>query len=86
MLTVPSSTDTKDTGIIDSVDTDIYFSTDDPVVNIDLSVTKVKIFTATKQTQKSTGTGNLYLPHLPSGFPVKVNLLDTFQGISQHFM
>ena len=61
----------KATGISDSGATDVYFSTDSPVVNIDRAAPKVTIGTATGQTQKSAGTGNLALPNLPSGFTIK---------------
>ena len=75
---LPISIDTTATGIVDSGSTDIYFSTDAPIVNIDLLAPKVKVGTATGQTQKSTGTGDLNLPHLPSGFPIKGHLMPGF--------
>ena len=62
---LPSSPDTTATGIVDSGATDIYFSTNAPIVNIDLLAPKVKVGTETGKTQQSTGTGDLDLPHLP---------------------
>ena len=67
------------TGINDSGTTDIYFSTDAPVVNIDRSAPKVTVSTATGQTQQSTRTGYLALPHLPLGFPSKGQLMPGFR-------
>ena len=58
------------TGIIDSGTTDIYFSADAPIVNIDHSDQKVTVSTATGQSQNSTGTGELNLPKILSVFPV----------------
>ena len=75
---LPSSLDTTATDIFDSGATDIYFSTDAPIVNIDLSAPKVKVGTATGQTQQSTGTGDLNLHHIPSGFPAKGHLMPGF--------
>ena len=49
------------------------------MVNIDLEAPKVKLGTATGQTQQSTVTGDLDLPHLPSGFPIKVHLMPGFR-------
>ena len=40
---------------------------------------KVTVGTETDQTQKSTGAGDLDLPHLPSGFPIKGNLMPGFR-------
>ena len=48
------------------------------MVNIDLEAPKVKLGTATGQTQQSTVTGDLDLPHLPSGFPIKGHLRTGF--------
>ena len=73
-----SSLDTTVTGIVSSGSTDIYFSTDAPIVNIDLSAPKVKVGTAMGQTQQSAGTVNLALPHIPSEFPTKGNLMTGF--------
>ena len=56
---------TNATGIADSGAIDIYFDTDDPVVNIDCMAPKVTVGTATRQTQQSAGTGNLALSHIP---------------------
>ena len=58
---------------------DIYFSTDAPVVNIDLLEQKVKIGTSTGQTQNSTGTGDLDIPHLLLGFPIKGHPMPGFR-------
>ena len=44
---VHSSQDTQATGIVDSVTTDIYFSGDAPIVNVDLLDPKVTVDTAT---------------------------------------
>ena len=57
----------KFTGIVDSGATNIYFATDAHVVNIDRASPKVTVITATGQTQQSTGTDNLALPHPPIG-------------------
>ena len=62
-------------GIIDSSATDIYFSADAPIVKIDPSAPKVTVETATGQSQNSTGTGELNLPKLPSGFPVTGHII-----------
>ena len=67
------------TGIVDSGATDIYFSTDYPIVNVDRSAPKVTVGTATVQYQKSTGTGELNLPKLPYGFPVTGHIMPGFQ-------
>ena len=64
-ISLPISPDTTATFIVNSGAMDIYFSTDAPIVNIDLSAPKVKVGTATGKTQQSTGTGDLDLPHLP---------------------
>ena len=58
---------------------DVYFSTDAPIVNIYLSAPKVKVGRATGQTQQSTGTGDLDLPYLSSGFPIKGHLMPGLQ-------
>ena len=65
----------KSTGIFGSGATNICFAAYSPVVNIDRAAPKVTVGTATGQTQKYTGTGNLALPHLPSGFPIKGHLM-----------
>ena len=49
------------------------------MVNIDLAAPKVKVGIATGQTQQSTETGDLYLPHLPLGFPIKGHLMLGFR-------
>ena len=67
------------TGIVDSGATDIYFSADDPIVNVDLSAPKATVCTATGQYQKSTGTGELNLPKLPSGFPGTGHIMPGFR-------
>ena len=79
MLTIPSSPDKKATGIVDYGATDIYFYTDAPIVNIELSAKKVKVGTLTGQNQQSTRTGELDLPHIPLGFPIKGNLMSGFR-------
>ena len=66
---------TKATGIVDSGATDIYFSIDAPVVNIDRATPKVTVGTSTGQTQKLAVAGNLALPHIPLGFPIKGHLM-----------
>ena len=68
---LPIIPDTTATGIVDSEATDIYFAIDAPIFNIDLSSPKVKVGTATGQTQQYTGIGYLDLPHISSGFPIK---------------
>ena len=70
-----SSPDIPSTGIVDSGATDIYLAADASIVNIDLSVPTVKVGTATGKTQQFTGTGDLNLPHLPSGFPVTGHII-----------
>ena len=75
---LPSSLDTKATGIVDSRATDIYFSTNAPIFNIDLSAPKVKVGIATGKTLQSTGTGDLDLPYIPLGFPIKGHLMPSF--------
>ena len=40
---------------------------------------KVKVVTATGQTQKSTVTGDLDFPHIPLGFPIKGHLMSGFR-------
>ena len=67
------------TSIIDSRATDIYFSTDAPMVNIDRSAPKVTVGTATGQTQSSAGTGELNLPKLPYDFPVTGHIMPGFK-------
>ena len=76
---LPSSPDITATGIVDSRATDIYFYTDAPIVNINVSSPKVKLGTTTGQTQQYTGAGDLKLPHLPLGFPIKVHLTTGFR-------
>ena len=66
------------TGIVESGATDIYFSTDSPIVNVDLSSPTVKVGTATGQTQQSTGTGDLNLPQIPSGLPITGHIMPGF--------
>ena len=72
---LPSLPDITATCIVDSGVTEIYFSADAPIVNIDISAQKVKVGTTTGQTQQSTGTGDLNLPHIPSGFPITGHLM-----------
>ena len=56
---------TNATGIVDSGATDIYFSTDAPVVNIYRAALKVIVGNAIGKIQQSTGTVKVALPHLP---------------------
>ena len=49
------------------------------MVNIDLSAPKVNVGTATVHTQRSTGTGELKLPMLPSDFPVTGYIMPGFK-------
>ena len=49
------------------------------MVNIDCAAPKVTIGTATGQTQRSTGTGELNLPKLPSNFPVTGHIMPGFR-------
>ena len=72
---------TQATSIIDSGATDIYFSADAPMVNIDRSAPKVTVGTTTGQTQNSTGTGELNLLKLPSGFAVTGHIMPGFRHI-----
>ena len=65
--------------MVNSGATDIYFSDDAPIVNINLSAPKVTVETATGQSQKSTGTGELNFPKLPSGFPVTGHIMPGFR-------
>ena len=58
------------TGIVHSGTTDIYFSEDALIVNVDRSAPKVTLERATSQYQKTIGTGGLNLKKLPYGFPV----------------
>ena len=67
------------TGIIDPGATDIYFSADAPIVNIDCSAPKVTVGTATGQSQNSTGTGELNLHKLPSGFKFTGHIMPGFR-------
>ena len=75
---LPSSPDIIATGVIDSGATYICFAADPPIVNIDLSAPTVKVGNATGQTQKSTGTGDLNLPQLPSGLPITGHIVPGF--------
>ena len=67
------------TGIVDYGATDIYFSVDAPMVNIDRTAPKVTVGTATDQTQISTGTGDLNLPKLPVNFLVTGHIMQGFR-------
>ena len=78
-IPLPSSQNIPATGIVDSGATDIYFSSDAPIFNVDFSAPKVKVGTATGQSQKSTGTGDLNLPQLPSGFPITGHIILGFR-------
>ena len=49
------------------------------MVNIDHAATKVTVGIATRQTQQSTGTRDLALPHLPLGFLLKGYLMPGFR-------
>ena len=49
------------------------------MVNIDRAAPNVTVGTATGQTQQSTGTGDLYLPHLPLGFLIKGHRMPGFR-------
>ena len=49
------------------------------MVNFDYSSPKVKVGTATGQSQQSTGTGDLNLPQLPSGFLITGHILPGFR-------
>ena len=49
------------------------------MVNIDRSAPKVTLGKATGQSQNSTGTGELNLPKLPSGFPVTRHIMSGFR-------
>ena len=57
----------------------MYFSAEAPIVNIDRSDPKVTVGTDTGQLQNSTGTGELNIPKLPSGFPVTVHIMPGFR-------
>ena len=70
---------TKSTVIVDAGATDIYFSTDAAVVNIDRASPKVTVGTATGQTQQSLGTGNPSLPHLLLRFPINGHIMPGFR-------
>ena len=48
------------------------------MVNIDRAAPKVTVGTALGKTQQYTGTGDLDLLHLPSGFPIKRHLMPGF--------
>ena len=50
------------------------------MVNVNLSASTIKVGTATGQTQKSNGTGDLNLPHLPSGFLITGNIIPGFRN------
>ena len=63
----------------DSGDTDISFSADSPMVNIDRSAPKVTLGTATVQTQSSAGTGELNIPKIPYDFPVTGHIMPGFK-------
>ena len=43
------------------------------------AVPKVKVGTATGQTQQYTGGGDLELPHIPSGFSIKGHIMPGFR-------
>ena len=49
------------------------------MVNIDRDAPKVTVRTATGQTQRSTGTGELNLPKLPANFPVTGHIMLGFR-------
>ena len=49
------------------------------MVNIDRAAPKVTVSTATGKTQQFTRTGDLNLPYLPSGFPIKGHLMLDFR-------
>ena len=70
------------TGIVDSGATDIYFAADAPIVNVNLSASKVKVGTATGQSEQSTGIENLNLPQLPSLFPITGHIIPGFRHTS----
>ena len=74
-----NSTSIQAIGIVDSGDTDIYFSADAPMVNIDRAAPKVTIGTATGQTQLSTVTGEINLPKLHANFPVTGHIMPGFR-------
>ena len=76
---LPSSPNIPSTGIVDSGATAIYFAADASIVNINLSAPKVKVGTATGQTQQFTGTGDLNLPQLPSGSPITGHIMPGFR-------
>ena len=69
---------TNATGIVDSGAINMYFANDSPVVNINRSSPRVTVGTTTGQTQQSTGTCNLDLPHPPLQFPNKGHLMPGF--------
>ena len=48
------------------------------MVNIERAAPNVTVRTATGQAQQSTGTGDLDLPHIPSGFKIKGHLMSIF--------
>ena len=49
------------------------------MVNIDSAAPKVTVGTATGKTQQSTGNGDLALPHIPPGIPLKGHLMPGFR-------
>ena len=75
---VHSIQNTQATGIVDSGATDIYFSADAPIVNVNLLAPKVTVGTTTGQSQQFTGTAELNFPKLPSGFPVTRHIIPGF--------
>ena len=67
------------TDIVDSDATDIYFSDDAPIVNIDLLAPKFTVGTATGHSQQFKGTGELNFSKPPSEFPVTGHIMTGFR-------
>ena len=64
---------------MDSGDTDIYFSADAPMVNIDRSAPKVTVVTAPGQTQSAALTGELNIPKIPYDLPITGHIMTGFE-------
>ena len=68
----------KNSGIVDSGASKIFFGDGAPVANKNFKAPKVTVGTATGAIRQSAGTADLDLPQLPLGFPTEGHMMPGF--------
>ena len=63
---------------MDSGASGLYFALNAPVINTNPAALVIAVGTATGQVQKSTATGQLALPNIPSTFPTTGHIMTGF--------